>query len=239
MLYRCRLVALAAAALACGPALGADATVPHEPAGVVTLASQATVEVPRDWMSVTFSVSRDGADANAVQAGVKESLDAALKLAQAARRPDGQLEVRTGGFSLQPRYGQKGTMTGWSGNAELNVQGRDMAGIAALAGRISTMTIARVDYSISREARDKVEADLAGDAIAGFRAKAHAYAKAFGYGGFTIREVNVQTELPARPPVPMFARVNAVSQGAAEPLPVEAGTGSVTATVNGSIQLAP
>jgi predicted secreted protein len=233
---------LAVLALACAlamPARAAEAVVVQkDPEGVVNLSSSATLDVPRDWMSVTFSVTREGVDANAVQAALKEALDAALKQAQAARRPDGQVEVRTGAFSLQPRYGAKGQMNGWTGTTELVVQGRDMPAIAALVGRIGTMTVAGLDYGVSREAREKVEQELAAQAIAGFRAKAAAYARDFGYAGFTIREVTVQTDQQQGPPPPRpFMLKSAAMAPAGDALPTEAGKGSVTSTVNGSVTL--
>ena len=47
-----------------------------------------------------------------------------------------------------------------------------MAAIGQLTGRITTMTVARVGYRLSREASRKVEGDIAAEAIAAFRAKA-------------------------------------------------------------------
>ena len=226
-----------AALFAASAARAADLVVQKDPEGVVTLNSSATVDVPKDWMSVTFSVTREGADAHAVQTALKEALDAALKQAQAAKEDDGRLEVRTGGFSLQPRYNQKGLMNGWTGTTELQVQGRDMPAIATLAGHVATMTIANLDYSVSREAREKIETELAAQAIAGFRAKAAAYAKAFGYAGFTIREVNVQTDQQQGPPPRPFAAKAMAMAGASDALPTDAGKGSVTSNVNGSVTL--
>lgn len=214
-----------------------EIVVQKDPEGVVTLNSTATVDVPKDWMSVSFSVTREGTDGTAVQTALKQALEAALKQAQDAKEPDGRLEVRTGGFSLQPRYNPKGQMNGWSGTTELQVQGRDMPAIATLVGHINTMTISSLDYSLSREAREKVETDLSAQAIAGFRAKAAAYAKAFGYSGFTIREVNVQTDQNQGPPPRVFAAKAMAAPMAAEPLPTDAGKGSVTSNVNGSITL--
>ena len=233
-----RLAAAGAFLAAAVPAFAAgEIVVQKDPEGVVTLNSTATVDVPKDWMTVGFSVTREGTDGTAVQAALKQALDAALKLAQDAKEPDGKLEVRTGAFSLQPRYNQKGQMNGWTGTTELQVQGRDMPAIATLAGRINTMTIASLDYGLSREAREKVETDLSEQAIAGFRAKAAAYAKAFGYSGFTIREVNVQTDQNQGPPPRPFAMKAMAAPAAAEPLPTDAGKGSVTSNVSGSITL--
>lgn len=209
------------------------------PAGVLTLSATATTEVPQDWMRLSFAVQREGSDAISVQAQLKQAVDAALAEARKGAKP-GQLEVQTGGFSIYPRYGQKGNITGWQGRSELVVEGRDMAGIGALSGRIGTMTIAQVSYSLSREAREAVEASVSAEAIARFRARASEQAKLFGYGGYSLREVNTSNEAGGAP-VPMF-RAGAVAKGMSssadgEPLAVQAGKESVSATVSGSVQL--
>lgn len=208
-----------------------------QPQGVVGLAASATAEVTRDLLNVTLTTTRDGTDAAAVQSGLKQALDAALAEAKKVAKP-GQIEVQTGNFSLFPRYSNKGVITGWQGTAELQVQGRDIPGIARLTGRISTMTIARVGTDLSREQREKVESDLTAQAIAAYRAKAAEYAKAFGYGGYVIREVNVGANEPVQ--YAMAARMERKSAMAAdEALPVEMGKGSVTVNVNGTVQMTP
>ncbi len=229
-------------ALALIPALMATAaaaqTLPP-PQNVVSLSASASVELPKDWLGVTFSTTKEGADAAAVQAQLKQALDAALAEARKAAKP-GQLEVQTGGFSLSPRYGQPNprgpaVINGWMGSAELIVQGRDAQAISQLTGRINTLGIARVGWSLSREAREKVEADVQAEAITRFRARADAVSKQFGFAGYSLREVQVSTDGGAGVPQPMM-RVQA-SAMSAEALPVEAGKAVVTATVSGSVQL--
>ena len=210
------------------------------PQGVLGLTASASVEVAKDVLSVTFSTSREGSDANAVQAQLKQALDAALAEAKKSARP-GQVDVRTGNFSLYPRYANaKSTgaaaITGWQGNVEVIVEGRDMAAIGQLTGRVTTMTIAGVSYRLSREANQRVEADIAGEAIAAFRAKAASYAKLFGFAGYSVREVTVSTSEPQGTPVPML-RMQAASVAKEEALSVEPGKALVTATVNGTIQM--
>ena len=209
---------------------------PKDPEGVVTLASSAQVQVPNDWITVQFSTSKEGTDANAVQAALKEALGAALAQARAVAKPDGHVEVQGGGFSLQPRFNNKGVVNGWTGTTSLVVQGRDMGTIAELAGKVQSMTVGSLDYSVSREAREKVEGELAAQAIARFRAKAADYAKSFGYGAFSIREVNVNVD-NNQPPRPYAMKARTMSSADIAPLPVEAGSGTVTANVNGSVQL--
>lgn len=205
--------------------------------GVLVLSASATQEVPRDWMSLTLSVSREGSDATAVQNQLKQAVDAALAEARKQARP-GQVELQTGGFSIYPRYGSKGQLTGWQGSTELVVEGRDMATIGQLSGRISSMTIQRVNYSLSREAREKVEAEVAAQAIARFRARAAEQARLFGYAAYAVREVNVALDQPG--PMPYAAPRVAMAMAKApegDALPVEAGKGTVSATVSGSVQM--
>ncbi len=211
-------------------------TVQKDPEGVVSLSSSATVQVPNDWIAVQFSTTKEGTDAAAVQAALKEALAAALAQSRQVAKPDGHVEVQGGGFSLQPRFNNKGLVNGWMGTTSLTVQGRDMGTIAELAGRVQTMTVGSLDYSVSREAREKVEGEVAAQAIAHFRARAADYAKAFGYGSYVVREVNIAFDNGQPPPRPFRAKA-AMAPSLGEALPVEAGSGNVTANVNGSVQL--
>ena len=211
------------------------------PAGVLVLNATASVEVPNDVLDVTLAATRDGPDAQAVQAALKQTLEAALAEARPAARPNGQLEVRTGNFSLFPRYSNKGQVAGWQGTAELMLQGKDLSAIAQLAGRLNAlpggMTMSRVGYRLSKEQREKVEAEVTAQAIARYRARAAEVAKQFGYAGYALREVNVSSnEPPPFAPMPMF-RAQAAPAGAEQPLPVEPGKGMVAVTVSGSVQM--
>jgi predicted secreted protein len=219
-----------------GAAGHAVADVSPPPQGVVSLTTSATAEVTKDLLTITLSTTKEGQDAASVQAQLKQALDAALAEAKKSARP-GQLDVQTGNFQLQPRYTNKGISNGWVGTAELIVEGRDMQAIGQLTGRITTLTIGGVAYNISRELREKTEGDVAAQAIARYRAKAADYAKQFGYAGYAVREVTVQTNEigPIRPLARMS--VNAMAPAADAALPVEPGRGNVTVTVMGTVQM--
>lgn len=222
--------------LAAGAAAAQTAIATPAPQNVVSLTASASVEVPKDQISLVFSTSREGADANQVQAQLKQALDTALAEARKAARP-GQVEVQTGNFSMFPRWSPKGGSNGWQGTAELVVEGKDIVAVSQLAGRIQTMTVARTMFGLSREAREKVEADVTAQAIARFRARASEVAKQFGFGGWSLREVQVMndTSVPTVGAAPMMRAQVAQAEAA---LPVEAGKAQVTATVSGSVQLA-
>ena len=237
------LSALVAACSAVVVTAGAAQSLPPPPQNVVSLSASASVEVTKDWLTVVFSTTREGPDAAVVQSQLRQALDLALAEARKGARP-GQLEVQTGGFSLYPRYapvnpkapGGQPAIAGWLGSAELVVEGRDAQAIAQLTGRIQTLSIARVGFSLSREAREKVEGDVSAQANANFRARADAVSRQFGFSGYSVREVNVSSNEPPGGPQPMM-RAQASRAMADESLPVEAGKAVVTATVSGSVQM--
>ncbi|MBY0468882.1 MAG: SIMPL domain-containing protein [Burkholderiaceae bacterium] len=208
---------------------------PPVPSGVVALTASASVEVTRDLMAVTLSATREGTDASTVQSALKQALDAALLEARGAARP-GQIDVRTGNFSMNPRYSPKGLLNGWQGTAELVIEGRDLTGIGQLAGRIQSMTIARVAQGLSREQREKAETGVTAQAIARYRAQATEVTKQFGYASYTVREVSVNSNEQGGPE-PMMMRAKVFAAAADAPLPVEAGQTSVTVTVSGTVQM--
>ena len=234
-LPRC-LAAAAAIAIACGAATIARAQTLPPPQNVISLSASATVEVNKDWLTVVFSTTREGSDAATVQTQLKQALDAALTEARKAARV-GQLEVQTGGFSLYPRYAQKGGISGWQGSTELIIQGRDTQAISQMTARVQTLTIARTGFTLSREAREKVEADVTAEAIARFRMRAEAASKQFGFAGYTVREVAVSADGAQMQPPQMQVRTQAMKSSVEEALPVEAGKAMVTATVSGSVQM--
>ncbi len=231
---------MAGLALLCAGAFAQSTPAGPPLQNVVSLSASAAVDVQKDWITVVFSTTREGADAAAVQSQLRQALDAALTEARKIAKP-GQVEVQTGAFSLYPRYTNKpnvpAVITGWQGSTELVVEGRDVPAISQLTGRVNTLTIARVSFSLSREAREKVEGDVAAQAIARFRARAEAVSRQFGFSGYTVREVAVNAESPGAVVMPVM-RAQAMRAGAAEEaLPVEAGKASVTAQVTGSVQM--
>lgn len=206
------------------------------PANVVHLQAEAQIEVPQDWLTITLQAVREGSDAAAVQGGLKQALDGALKQARGAAQGEA-LQVRTGGFHLGPRYGKEGRIVGWQGQAELVLEGRDAALIAATAGRLNGLNVIGVQPSISRTAALRHEAEASAQAIAAFRQKAADTAQAFGFSGYALREVRIGNG-GAQPPQPLFRRAEmAMAASADAPVPVEAGKGQIAVSVSGSVQL--
>jgi predicted secreted protein len=205
------------------------------PQNVLQLSATGTVEVQQDLLSLSLTTSREGAEPTAVQSQLKSALDAALAEARKSVQP-GLLDLRTGHFGLYPRYSQGGKISGWQGTAELILEGRDFARITQTAARIQTMTVASVNFGLSREQRAKVEGDAQAIAIDRFKAKAAELARGFGFHGYSLREVAVNANDQGAPR-PMRSMALAGSAQADTPVPVEAGKTAVTVTISGSVHL--
>jgi predicted secreted protein len=206
------------------------------PQNVVSLQAQGSLEVQQDLLTITMNSTKEGTDAANVQTQLKAALDAALTEAKKVAQP-GQLDVRTGNFSLYPRYARDGKINGWQGSTELILEGRDFARISALAGKINTLTLGNVSFGLSRDARARVEAEVTAQAIDRFKVKAMEVSKGFGFAGYTVREVNVQANdqgFVGRPRMEMMAAKSMASDAA---VPVEAGRSTVVVMVAGSVQM--
>jgi predicted secreted protein len=206
------------------------------PKNIVQLAASGAVEVQQDSLSISLTTTRDGSDAALVQAQLKSALEAALAEAKKAALP-GQMEVRTGNFHLQPRLGRDGKLSGWQGSTEMVLEGRDLARVSATAGRIQTLSIGQLQFSLSREQRNQAEQQAQALAIERFRSKALEIARGFGFGGYTLREVSVNASDQGFSPRVRMLAMEASASGAAAPVPVEAGKSTVGVTVSGTVEL--
>ncbi|WP_028605600.1 SIMPL domain-containing protein [Ottowia thiooxydans] len=204
---------------------------------VFHLSAAGQVEVVQDTLMLSLVATREGSEAAGVQAELRKALDSALaevkKSAQA-----GDMNVSTGTFSVNPRYGKEGKINGWQGRAELILEGRDFPRITQAAARATSMPIGNIAFGLSREQRAKVQTEAQVQAIERFKARAAEITKAFGFAGYGLREVTVDASDSGFPgPRPMAMEARAFSKSAdAAPVAVEPGKSLVQVTVSGSVQ---
>lgn len=203
---------------------------------VVQLSASGSVELQQDVLSITMNTSRDGADAAAVQTQLRQALETALAQARQVAAP-GQLDMRTGRFSLYPRHGKDGRISGWQGSVELVLEGKDFPRITATAGKIQTLTIGNVDFALSREQRGRAEVEAQTQAIERFKARAGEITKSFGFTRYALREISVNASDQGQTPRPRMLAMQARSDMAEAVVPVEAGKSTVLVNVTGSVQM--
>ena len=217
----------------------ATASAPVAGTNVVHVAASGMLAVPQDWLTLRMSVTREGGDAVKVQSQLRAALDTALEVAKGAATGQSLL-VGSGNFGVYPRYDKAGKVSGWQGQADLILEGRDFTRIAHTASRMQPLVVSSMAFSLSREAQEQLESDVQMLAIDRFQRRAAEVAKAFGFATYELKEINLSSADAGEGQVfrgqPM-AMEAASAPGEAEPLPTEPGQSRVTVTVSGSIQL--
>jgi predicted secreted protein len=214
----------------------APAQVLPVPENVVQLSAVSAVEVLQDVLSIQLQATREGPDPVRVQAELKAVLDAALTQSRRDAQA-GAVEVRTGNFSVLPRYGRDRRIAAWQGTAELVIEGTDAARISEAAGRVPGMVVVQAGFRLSRERRERAEREAQAQAIAQYRAKAGEIARGFGFTSYSLREVSVNAQDMGMPRMARMAAAEVATANADAPVPVEAGKTTVTVNVSGSVQL--
>ena len=216
------------------PAMADTILTQNAPSGVLSLSAQASTEVPQDIVDITLFYEQQAQDPASLTDTLNKRTDAVLREAKAVSG----VSAHTGTFSIYPMTDRDGRISAWRGRSEVVLESRDFAVASRLAGQLNTtMQVGNVSFSLSPEAQRAAAEKLTGQAIASFRSQAEASARAFGYTGYTIREVDVGRNAP--PPRPMFAMRAMAMESAkvAAPVPVEGGTSTVTVNVSGSVQM--
>ncbi|WP_323120977.1 SIMPL domain-containing protein [Burkholderia alba] len=206
------------------------------PSGVLSLSAQASADVPQDIVNITLFYEQQAKDPGSLTSDLNKRADGALSQA----RTVAGVTARTGAFSVYPTTDRDGKISAWRGRTEVVLESRDFAAASKLAGQLSaTMQVASVDFSLSPDAQRAAEQKLTTEAIKSFRVRAEEASKAFGYSGYSIRDVNVGGGHNVQPYQP---RMMAMAAGAAmdkapAPISVEGGKATVTVNVNGSVQM--
>lgn len=204
------------------------------PSGVLSLDASASTEVPADIVRIDLFYEQQGNDPASLTQALNQHTDAALKLT----RQQEVVKVKTGAFSISPVTDRDGRITAWRGRSELVLESHDFGAASRLAGQLgTTLQVGDVGFSLSPEAQRQAENDLTKQAIAAFRQQAMAATQAFGYNGFTVREVNVGRNGGVRQPRGASRMLYAASAAKSQEVPIEGGTSTVTVTVNGAVQM--
>ena len=138
---------------------------------VLTFSASARQEVSQDWLTVVARAQLEGKDPAAVQTQLNAIVQAALARLQPL--PD-QIEVRSAQFSIYPRHDAQGRLMAWQGQADLVIEGRDFAQVGQLAAGLARMTVTQASFSLSRQARQQLEAQVQSQAVQSFRQRAQA-----------------------------------------------------------------
>ncbi len=228
------LPGLAASCLAAAAFPGlASAAEPQAGPPLLRLDAQVQREVTEDIAVAVFFVERDGAQPQPLQAAVNPLLQEALT----ELKRDPALQVRSGRYLTQPRYGRDGRIEGWRVRAELIAESGEIAAVsratATLAGR---MNVGSIGFRLSDRTRRQAERALIDEAAAQLYERARAAARALGFEGVELLEATLSSGGSAPMPVMRAAMAQAAAAEAA-PVPLEPGHSVVSVGIHGTLRL--
>ena len=230
---------LAAAVLLAGAVMAQNAfaqnIVQAQPSGVLSLAAQASADVPQDVVDITLFYEQEAQDPASLTSVLNQRADAALRQAKGVDN----VTAHSGSFTVYPSTDRDGRISAWRGRTEVVLESKDFAAASKLAGKMSdSMQVGSVTFSLSPEAQRAAEQKLSTQAIASFKQQAQSSAQAFGYSGYAIREVNIgHNGSSPRPVMMMAARSMGADAKMSAPMALEGGMSTVTVNVSGSVQM--
>lgn len=236
-----------ASIFACSPAMADSA--PHSPDRgdaayttkhkskwpQATLQAQARAEVDHDTVRILLAaeISETSQDAvtQALTSAVKTAMDRALENA-------GGVKVSSGSYRVWPMNDKDGNISNWRGRGEISLESTDFSAASKLAASLSDlMAVSSVSFSVSPRVRAKEEQRLLAQAAQAFRDRAQTLATALGYSDYSLRSVDLggsgaQYEVASRGTMAQAAMFKA-----ADSIPLEGGTETVSVSIHGSVFL--
>lgn len=220
-------------ALACALALlpgASQAEAPSNP--TVSLSAEGQDEASNDL--VVAGMFAEAADPQPGEVARRVNAAIAAALAKAKKFPD--VTAKTGSTQTYPIYAKNArSIEAWRMRSELRLESRNPTAMAELVALLQKdLALAEVSLQPAPETRKRAQDAATRNALEAFQARAGMIAGALGKH-YRLRHLEVGTQGVYPPPRPLAKF--AVADAAAAPLPMEAGTSTVTTTVSGTIEL--
>jgi len=215
-------------------ALAQEPPPPAQPVAAVN--ASATASIANDRMQAWLRVEVENIDAAAAAGSVNARMATALARAKATAGVD----ARTLGYSTQ-QIVEKGQPARWRAVQTLSLESADFGALSALVSRLQAsdgLLLSGLQFALANATRRKAEDQLIQDAIKAWQQRAQQAAQGFGFQGWRVGRVAIQTNDYAQPQ-PVLMRAQAAQFGGGAPVATEAGTTDVTVTVTGDAILEP
>lgn len=196
----------------------------------VNLQAQAQMEIPNDEIQVILAVEKEGDDAASLATEINRVMEWALSKASA----DDEMKVRTLSYNTHPVY-DKRAIIGWRASQQLELKGRAITKITEIAGKLQKkLQIKSMRFNPSPETRKQFEDKLIVQAVRDFKQRVELIKDQMQ--GSNVRIISLNINTGGGMPRPVYAETRMMSMQADVAPAVEAGTSTLTVTVNGSVQ---
>lgn len=201
----------------------------------LSLEAQVFTEVDQDTVTITLQATKQDNDQAVITKALAETVNSVLS----QLKTQDLVKVSTGNYSVRPRYNKDGEVTGWYGQSQIYLESTNIKAASELAAKYQeVMPVSHVAFSVSKAARAKVEEQLMQEVASAFSARATAMAHSLGYQNFQIKDINLGGSGAVYRTNSYKHDMMAASPAvAAEALPIDAGTDTVTLSLQGSVYL--
>ncbi|HUF71931.1 MAG TPA: SIMPL domain-containing protein [Gammaproteobacteria bacterium] len=198
----------------------------------VDLMAEARLDVENDVLIAMVFAEVENNDQADAAAAVNEAIAWA---ADRARRVEG-VEIQTTNYTTRPLYANGRRIVGWAARQGLRLESGDAGALSALLGELQErVAVQSMSYGLSDAARNGAEERLIADSLAQFDRRARLVAGELGRDGFRIVQLSIGTGGFFLPREAMA--LSRAADASFTPPEIEAGTQSLTVTVNGTIEL--
>jgi uncharacterized protein YggE len=220
----------------------AQPAVPAPPSAgtLVVMTGSAEIEQPNDEAIVNFFFEAQDADLTKAQSLVNQRVGdgtAALK------RADPKARIETSGYGSYPVYssGTNRSIVGWRVRQGVTLKTGNLATLTkTVAAAQSTLSVGGIDFRLSKEARERVDAQLIQQAVANLNARVAAAAQALGVPANRVRLEEINFGGSEGGPVPVgVARMATMSSDAVPAPTFESGRSVERLIVSGKARLLP
>ena len=226
-----RSLVLVAACLTLAAPVGADEQLRYNR---VNLNESAQTEVDNDLMIAVLNAQAEGRDAAAPADEVNRQMDWAVAMARSLP----EVKVQTLGYSTHAIY-NKSKIRGWRVSQSLRLESRDSRILGDLIAKLQEqLRVQSLGYQVSDEQRRQHVGELTKSALARFQARAQAIAKAMGRSSYRLVQLHINDGRHGGMPVARGMTMEAARADAGvAPARIEAGTQTLSVSVNGEIEL--
>lgn len=203
--------------------------------GILNFSATASRKVDNDQTNAVMNKVVQNRSSTEVANQITTTLNRAMEVAK--KYPT--VKVTTGSQSTYPQYDKNQKITGWTGNASLNLKSTDTVAISKLIAELqSFMTLDGISFAVSDDLRREVNRQLMVEASTAFQQQARALLPAWQARDYQLVNLNFnQGGDYGRYPVPVAMSAKAAGFDEVAPQNFQAGESTITVTADGSIQL--
>lgn len=199
----------------------------------ISLSASAEQEVENDLLIANLYSEHQSQQ----QQDVADHVNQAIRWAIDKSKKVAGVKVQTTQYNTSPLYNKR-VITGWQARQGIRLESKDSAALGDLIGVLQErLLVGSINYSVSKDNRDKAEEALTAEALAQFSKRARLIANELNSDGYQIVQLHVNTQGGHPTPISYASRGLVSAEAKVAAPSIEAGVQNVVVSINGTIEL--